>query len=59
MSVREDLLGAIAALESQRLALGDAVVDAALAPLKARLSEIDTGAAAQIVQQELKQVTVL
>ena len=38
MTEREELEGGIAALEAQRAVLGDAVVDTALAALRARLS---------------------
>ncbi len=37
---RQSLEGAVAALQSQRAALGDALVDAALAPLLERLAEL-------------------
>jgi len=37
---REQLEGGIAALESQRAVLGDAVVDTALAALRARLAKL-------------------
>lgn len=41
MSEREELEGGIAALESQRAVLGDAVVDTALGALRARLARLD------------------
>ncbi len=49
----------IAALEGQRGVLGDAVVDAAVAGLRARLAELRTLARAAEPAQSLKQVTVL
>jgi len=49
----------IAALEGQRGVLGDAVVDAAVAGLRARLAELRTLALATEPAQSLKQVTVL
>ena len=55
-SEREQLQAVIDGLEAQRGLLGDAFVDAGLAPLRARLAELaaDTGAS-----QTLKQVTIL
>src|SRR3989475_6334119 len=53
MTEREQLEGGIAALESQRAVLGDAVVDTALAALRARLARLD------IPDQQLKPVTML
>jgi len=53
MTEREELEGGIAALESQRAALGDAVVDTALAALRARLARLD------VPEQQLKPVTIL
>jgi class 3 adenylate cyclase len=50
------LQAAIAALESQRATLGDAVVDAALAPLRARLAALVPSSAPE---QQLRQVSVL
>jgi class 3 adenylate cyclase/predicted ATPase len=50
----------IAALEAQRAQLGDAVVDMAVAPLRARLAALSAPATAALdVEQTLKQVTVL
>ncbi len=46
---------ALATLEAQRSVLGDAVVDAALAPLRERLAALQAPAA----EQQLKQATVL
>jgi class 3 adenylate cyclase/tetratricopeptide (TPR) repeat protein len=51
---RDRITAAIAALETQRALLGDAVVDAARAPLEARLAVLGRG---QAVQR--KQITVL
>jgi predicted ATPase/class 3 adenylate cyclase len=53
MTEREQLEGGIAALESQRAVLGDAVVDTALGALRARLARLDAP------EQHLKPVTVL
>src|SRR4030095_16269897 len=53
MTEREELEGGIAALESQRAALGDAVVDTALAALRARLARLD------VPEQQLQPVTIL
>ncbi|MEO8739765.1 MAG: adenylate/guanylate cyclase domain-containing protein [Casimicrobiaceae bacterium] len=53
MTEREQLEAAIASLQAQRALLGDAVVDAALGPMSARLDAL----LAQ--DQTLKQVTVL
>ena len=50
------LRAAIAALEAQRALLGDAVVDAALAALRAQLSALDARPA---TEQQRKQATVL
>ena len=56
MTEREQLEQAIAALEGQRETLGNAVVETALAPMRARLAEL----AAQITaEQKRRQVTVL
>ena len=53
MAEREQLEGGIAALESQRAVLGDAVVDTALAALRARLARLDAP------EQQLKPVSIL
>jgi len=53
MTEREQLEGGIAALEAQRAVLGDAVVDTALAALRARLARLDTP------EQQLRPVTIL
>lgn len=54
----EQLAAAIAALEAQRLLLGDAVVDIALAPLREKLAALRAPEIAAAGQQ-LKQVSVL
>jgi predicted ATPase/class 3 adenylate cyclase len=59
-SARQQIEAGIAALESQRGLLGDAVVDMALAPLRARLEGLQAETAAvAAAQQQLKQVTVV
>src|SRR3954453_20891459 len=50
MSEREDIEQTIAAIEARRAALGDALTDAAIAPLRRHLAALDEGR---------KQVTVL
>lgn len=55
MTEREQLEHAIAALEAQRAILGDAVVDAALAPMREKLAALQT----QAITERRKQVTVL
>ena len=59
----QQLETAISALEAQRAVLGAALVDAALAPLRARLATLGTHqgtrADAAIATQTLKQVTLL
>lgn len=55
---REQLQAGIAALESQRALLGDAVAEAALAPLRARLAALAPVLPAPATQT-LKQVTIL
>jgi class 3 adenylate cyclase/tetratricopeptide (TPR) repeat protein len=57
MTDYEQLEQAIAALEGQRVLLGDAVVDAALAPMREKLALLDEQAAAG--GQQRKQVTLL
>jgi class 3 adenylate cyclase/tetratricopeptide (TPR) repeat protein len=57
MTEREQLEQAIATLDGQRAILGDAVVDAALAPMRAKLAELKAQATAP--EQKRKQVTVL
>jgi len=41
VSEREELVAAVAALEAQRAVLGDAVVDAALGPMREKLAALD------------------
>ena len=54
------LQATITALESQRAVLGDAVVDMAVAPLRAKLAALTAVAAApEVALQTLKQVTIL
>lgn len=55
MTEIQALIDAIAALESQRSLLGDAVVDAALEPMRQKLALLQ----AQPAQSQRKQVTVL
>lgn len=55
---REQLEAGIAALQAQRAQLGDAVVDASLAALRARLAALDAEAPAP-PEQALRQVSVL
>lgn len=55
MNDRAALDAAVTALESQRAVLGDAVVDAAIVPLRAQLAALQ----AQAAEQQLKQATVL
>jgi len=50
------LRAAMTAIESQRLVLGDAVVDAALVAMRAQLVALDAAPAAE---QQRKQATVL
>jgi len=57
MSEREQLEQAIVALEAQRALLGDAVVDAALAPMREKLAALQAQPPA--TEQQRKQVTVL
>src|SRR5690349_10615269 len=62
MTEREQLEQAITALESQRLVLGDAVVDAALAPMREKLAtlhESAAGAGDRGATGERKLVTVM
>jgi class 3 adenylate cyclase len=60
-SERQQLDAAIAALQSQRMLLGDAIADAALAPLRARLAALDSdpAAGAATAGQALRQCTML
>ncbi|MBN1147557.1 MAG: tetratricopeptide repeat protein [Anaerolineales bacterium] len=57
MTEYEQLEQAIAALEAQRRILGDAVVDAALNPMREKLAELKAQALPS--QQQRKQVTIL
>ncbi len=58
MSEREQLEAGIAALQAQRAVLGDAVIEMALAPLRAQLSRLDVARRAE-TQQQLRLVSVL
>jgi class 3 adenylate cyclase/tetratricopeptide (TPR) repeat protein len=53
------LEAAVTALEAQRELLGDAIVDAALGPLRAKLASLVASKESGIAQQALKQVTIL
>src|SRR4029453_6917932 len=57
MNEREQLEQAIAALDSQRAILGDAVVSAALAPMREKLAVLNTQQAP--AEQQRKLLTVL
>ncbi|HEV8501698.1 MAG TPA: adenylate/guanylate cyclase domain-containing protein [Casimicrobiaceae bacterium] len=59
MEDEQHLVAGIAALQEQRATLGDAVVDAAIAGLRARLAEVHASAGAVEPAQILKQVTIL
>ncbi|MGQ0604845.1 MAG: ATP-binding protein [Anaerolineales bacterium] len=64
MNERDQLEQAIAALEAQRALLGDAVVDAALAPMREKLAALSSplragGTEERATEQQRKQVTVL
>lgn len=63
MNEREQLLESIKALEAQRSILGDAVVDAALRPMRQRLAELEQGqpgrTAPSTYTGERKRVTVM
>ena len=56
---RQQLEATIAGLEAQRALLGDAVVNAALAPLRSKLVSLATAPADESLDQKLKQVTIL
>jgi class 3 adenylate cyclase len=58
MSLEQQLTAAVAALESQRALLGDAAVELALAPIRAKLSALQAPPAAEASQQ-LRQATIL
>ena len=57
MTQIDELNRAIATLEAQRAVLGDAVVDTALAPVRARLAELE--ATAVPPEQQRKMATVM
>jgi len=59
MSELEQLEQAIAALETQRTILGDAVVDAALGPMREKLAALQSKSQLPKDVQQRKQVTVL
>ena len=59
MTERAGIEAAIAALEAQRPALGDPVVDAAVSPLYARLTALDTDPRKAEGAQQLKHVAIL
>jgi hypothetical protein len=54
MTEREELEEAIAALERQRAVIGDAVVDTALATLRAKLARLDDEGLAHVAQVEAR-----
>jgi class 3 adenylate cyclase/tetratricopeptide (TPR) repeat protein len=56
---QQQLEGVIVGLESQRALLGDALVDAALVPLRAKLATLAAAQPSAPFEQTLKQVTVL
>ena len=60
-TVRQQIEGTIAGLESQRALLGDAVVDAAVVPLRSKLAALASAqrATGDPFEQTLKQVSVL
>jgi class 3 adenylate cyclase len=59
-SEQQQLKAGIQALEAQRSLLGDAVVDMAVAPLKARLAALSAPPASAVEPaQTLKQVSIL
>ncbi|HWH84961.1 MAG TPA: adenylate/guanylate cyclase domain-containing protein [Burkholderiaceae bacterium] len=55
----DQLRSAIAVIEAQRPQLGDAVVELALAPLRAQLAALSGDTAADAPAQRLRQVTIL
>jgi class 3 adenylate cyclase/tetratricopeptide (TPR) repeat protein len=59
MSEQTQIEAGIAALEAQRATLGDALVEMAVAPLRARLAALQASAAVPRPEQALKQVSVL
>src|ERR1043165_1741232 len=58
-SEREQLEAALDGLQAQRAVLGDAVVDASLAGIRARLAALEPEPAPAAAEQTLKQVTIL
>lgn len=56
---QDSIASAIATLESQRALLGDAAVDAVLAPLRAQLAALRASSEPAAAEQSLRQVTVL
>ncbi len=60
MSEREELERAVAALDSQRTALGDAAVEAALAGLRQKLAALDSSSSPDpLLAGERRVVTIL
>jgi predicted ATPase/class 3 adenylate cyclase len=59
MTEAEHLEAAIAALQAQRLTLGDAVVQAALGPLRERIARLRDGETPSTAVMQRRQVTVL
>lgn len=59
MNEREQLEQAIQALEVQRAVLGDAVIEAALGPMRRQLAELEEKKAAPTLKGERKLVTVM
>ncbi|MDB5363887.1 MAG: putative Adenylate cyclase [Rhodospirillales bacterium] len=55
---RQQLEAAIAAFEGQRSSMGDAIVDAALAPMRAKLATL-VATEPDVADQALRQVTIL
>lgn len=59
MNELEQLEQAIVALEAQRATLGDAVVEAMLAPAREKLAELRTEAASRTLSEQRKLMTIL
>ena len=59
MTEREEIEAAIATLQAQRALLGDAVVDAALGPMRQRLDQLELLLTDATPEQVLKHVSVL
>ena len=59
MNEQAQIEAGISALEGQRATLGDALVDMAVAPLRARLAALQTSSTPTRPEQALKQVSVL